>query len=129
MSLGRFVAMIGAMHSAPRTFDTTLWSALLDEEARGLEAQRKHVLEKAVAQLRAYFQEVPVKSVYLTGSVIQEGRFTSRSDVDVAVEGLSGNYFRVLVDLEERIGRGLDLIELEECRFRSAIEMRGLRVI
>jgi len=121
--------MIGAMHSAPRTFDTTLWSALLDEEARGLEAQRKHVLEKAVAQLRAYFQEVPVKSVYLTGSVIQEGRFTSRSDVDVAVEGLSGNYFRVLVDLEERIGRGLDLIELEECRFRSAIEMRGLRVI
>ncbi|MBM4275655.1 MAG: nucleotidyltransferase domain-containing protein [Deltaproteobacteria bacterium] len=112
-----------------RPFDTSRWEQALEEEARRRERERQEVLTRALARLPAYFAGKRVAAAYLTGSVLREGHFYAFSDVDIAVEGLEEDYFRVMVELEELLDRQVDLIELERCRFAETIRERGWRVI
>lgn len=65
-----------------------------------------------IAQKCAQFlkERFNVKNVYIFGSVIGDGIWHKRSDIDIAVEGLSAdNYFRALSDLSQVLPSGLDL--------------------
>lgn len=110
-------------------YDISLWEKRLQEKYAERERVRQQVLAKAVEALRDYFTGKNVKAVYLTGSVLREGRFHAFSDIDVAVEGFEGDYFRTLVELEALLDRDVDLIELEKCLFREQIMQRGLRIL
>lgn len=110
-------------------FDTSLWRKIVEERAVQRERERRSVLSQAVDALRQYFADKRVKAVYLTGSILREGRFASFSDIDVAVEGLEEDYLRTLAELEGVLHRQVDLIELEKCSFREQILERGLRVL
>ncbi len=114
--------------AAIHSFDASLWRTLQDQKHQRLEAQRRETLEKSLKALQAYFAHYPTAKAYVTGSILCEGRFAPWSDIDVAVAGFRGDYFRTLVDLEELLDRNVDLIELENCRFRESIEKQGLRV-
>jgi predicted nucleotidyltransferase len=78
--------------------------------------------------LTRFFRDKQVAKVYLTGSLLREGDFYPFSDIDLAVEGLREDYFKLLVDLEELMGRWVDVIEFEKCRFREQIERQGVRI-
>jgi predicted nucleotidyltransferase len=54
--------------------------------------------------------------------------FYDFSDVDIAVEGLKEDFFKIFSDLEDIIGRNIDLVEIEYCKFRKIIYERGLRI-
>lgn len=111
-------------------FDTSTWDKLLQERIAERERQRQHMLVKAVEALRRYFRTKKVKAVYLTGSILEEGKFLPESDVDVAVEGLpEEEYLITLADLGCVLHRDVDLIEIEKCRFRRHILEKGLRVL
>ncbi|MCS6951151.1 MAG: nucleotidyltransferase domain-containing protein, partial [bacterium] len=69
-------------------YDISLWEKLLEERAAQLEEERQQALAHAIEALQAYFGDKRVDAVYLTGSILQEGRFSPFSDIDVAVEGL-----------------------------------------
>lgn len=65
-----------------------------------------------IAQKCAQFlkERFNVKNVYIFGSVIGDGIWHKRSDIDIAVEGLSADkYFRALSDLSQILPSGLDL--------------------
>lgn len=109
-------------------FDTSLWRRRMEERARQREQERQRVLSQAVEALQRYFADKRVRAVYLTGSILREGKFVPFSDIDVAVEGLEEDYLRTLAELEGVLGRQVDLIELEKCSFRQQILERGLRV-
>jgi len=111
------------------TSDFSLWKKIQKEKYNQREEVRKVYLTSLISRLRAYFYQLHPDSVYLTGSILQEGHFYDFSDVDIAVKGLKGNYFKVLSDLEEITGREVDLIEMEKCRFSQNIETRGLRIV
>ena len=78
--------------------------------------------------LANFFKDKQVEKVYLTGSLLREDGFYPFSDIDLAVEGLQEDYFKLLVALEDLMGRWVDVIELEKCRFREQIERQGVRI-
>jgi uncharacterized protein len=109
--------------------DLTIWEKALEDEYLRREEERRQVLSRAIPKLTEYFRDKRVTAVYLTGSVLQGGRFYPFSDVDIAVEGLQENYFAVLVQLEDLVDRQVDLMELERCRFGHFIRERGRRIL
>jgi predicted nucleotidyltransferase len=110
------------------TPDISLWEAALLEKYRHRELQRQRILATAIEALKKYFSRKRVRKVYLTGSILQEGKYYTFSDLDIAVEGLEEDYFVTLVELEELLDINVDLIELESCRFRREIQERGLEI-
>jgi predicted nucleotidyltransferase len=101
--------------------------ALRKEE---LEKKRLEVLEQTIKEVKGVFSNSNVTEVYLTGSIINSYKFSSRSDIDIAVKGLPAiDYFPILSKLEESLLRTIEIIELENCRFSDKIINTGLRVI
>lgn len=109
-------------------FDTSLWRKVMEERAIQREQERQRTLSQAVDALQQYFADKRVRAVYVTGSILREGRFVPSSDIDVAVEGLEEDYLRTLAALEGVLHRQVDLIELEKCSFRQQILERGMRI-
>ncbi|MFZ5452008.1 MAG: nucleotidyltransferase family protein [Thermodesulfobacteriota bacterium] len=109
--------------------DISLWEASLEEKYRQRETQRQQVLAGAINTLKRYFRQKRVRKVYLTGSILREGKYYPFSDLDIAVEGLDEDYFETLVQLEDLLDRNVDLIDLESCRFKREIQERGLKIL
>lgn len=110
-------------------FDTSLWQQALARKKRESEDNRKTTLQRVLDIVVTYFSGREVSAVYLCGSLLRPGAFDERSDIDIAVAGLSQESRRVAAELEELLGREVDLIELENCRFRAQIEQEGRRVL
>jgi len=109
-------------------FDTSLWEQALAHRKQQREATRRAMLEKAREVIEAVFAGTGVSHVYLCGSLLRPEGFDDHSDIDVAVAGLPEEALQVAVVLEELLDHEVDLIILENCRFRAQIEQEGLRV-
>jgi len=75
-------------------------------------------------------EQFSVREVYLFGSVTGESPWHDRSDIDIAVEGLSPqDYFRALIALDDVLpsSLGVDLITLEDALPEMAARIRGER--
>ena len=84
--------------------------------------ETKEVLEKVLPDFN-------VDEVYITGSLLVPYKFSSRSDIDIAVKGLrQEDYFTLISRLEELLLRNIEIIELENCRFAEKIEVTGLKI-
>ena len=73
--------------------------ALAQDQREALRQQARHA---AIEAIRAVAPAYPgITQIYLFGSVTQPGRFSDRSDVDIAVAGTDGAaYFALWNDLE-----------------------------
>lgn len=81
------------------------------ERWRQREDLRQEVLEQARAAVSRWAPQFPaIRAVYLFGSLLQPGRFGSRSDIDLAVDcddpEAEGPFWRAL---EETLQRDVDL--------------------
>lgn len=91
------------------------WKKRLSEKTIALELERKNILLNLPDAIRAFTKEFDVKKVYLFGSLIN-GNFDSRSDIDLAIEGLSPRlYLKALAFLSDYFKREINLIPLETC--------------
>lgn len=70
---------------------------------------------------------IPGMSVYLFGSIVKGERFHESSDIDLALweEPDTISRFGLVGELEERLGRSVDVVLLGECRFREKILREG----
>lgn len=90
---------------------------------------RRETLRRDVRQclLRALTELRAVQTAIVFGSLVKPGRFSEKSDVDVALEaepaGMTTNLLTSL--LAERLGRPVDVVMLSECRFRDRILREG----
>jgi len=109
-------------------FDISIWEEKILKEKEERELKRKKLLEEIVPKIKEYFKDKRVEKVYIFGSILEEYCFYDSSDVDIAVEGLKENYFRIFSDLEDIVGRNIDLLELEYCKFKEKIYNCGLRI-
>lgn len=110
-------------------YDTSVWRKTIARKKQEQEEKRCDYLSRVQEILTQYFAEGGADSVYICGSLLSPNSFTEESDIDIAVSGLRGNILRVSADLENEIGRDIDLIELEHCSFRTKIEKEGLKVL
>ena len=70
---------------------------------------------------------IPGRRVLVFGSLIRPGRFTDESDIDLALESEPPGMtiYQLIGLLSERMGRSVDVILLDECRFRDRIFREG----
>ena len=128
---GEGSTVAGVLREDPEMFDLTPEAALALETTalaareyharrqKERRAQREALRQQRLTALRQAIQDrapryPAIGAVYLFGSVLQAGRFTSGSDVDVAVEGAD-------VDTESRFWRALE----EDCGV--AVDLRSLQ--
>jgi predicted nucleotidyltransferase/uncharacterized protein YutE (UPF0331/DUF86 family) len=80
-------------------------------QGKGLGNLEREEAYKIAQQCAQFLKErFNVQNVYIFGSVVGDGIWHKRSDIDIAVEGLpSDKYFRALVDASELIPSELDL--------------------
>ena len=84
--------------------------------------------ERIIAMIVQKYQP---DAVYQWGSVLRPERFTELSDIDIAVEGMSGErFFAMLGEAEDLTRLPLDIVQLEhiEPEFRELIVRYGRRV-
>jgi len=90
--------------------------------------RRRRAQEAAGACARVLKEQFGVRQVYAFGSLAGQGPWHSRSDVDLAVEGLSpGDYVRALSTLYRLLPDGLelDLLTLEDAPPEMVARIKG----
>lgn len=110
-------------------YDSSLWENLIEERYAQREEKRLETLRDVREKIYRYFIDKSVARVYIFGSILKEGAFYDFSDIDIAVEGLDKNYFRVCAEVEDIVGRNIEIVELEKCRFRESVERYGIRIL
>jgi len=89
---------------------------------------RKQVLLKIDAALDALAGSYSWGDTYIFGSLIKEGRFSNKSDIDIAVKGLNKyDHFSFVGDISALLDREVDVIRLEDCHFRNSIISGGIK--
>ena len=75
--------------------------------------------------LRPVFESAPVYSAILFGSYAK-GQATEKSDIDIVIDShgelLNINFYGVLEDITQALGKPVDLIEMSEIRPESPIK-------
>ena len=83
-----------------------------DDALRAAEAEARRSAQVCAERLVTAFS---AERVYLTGSLIRQGRFHSGSDIDLAVVGLRADrYMRALSEIAGLANREVELIPLED---------------
>lgn len=101
---------------------------LLSRRDEARRARRLELREEVRRDLRAALQElISGHRVWIFGSLTKPGQFNDASDVDMAMESEpEGIGLGVLSsELAERLGRPVDVVLLDRCRFRDAILREG----
>ncbi len=76
---------------------------------------------------RALRELLPGQRCWVFGSLTVPHRFREDSDVDIALEAEPAkmSLFALAGELEERLGRPVDVVLLDRCRFRKKVEREG----
>jgi predicted nucleotidyltransferase len=91
-------------------------------EKEAAEKAYQHAMECA----KLLVEKFGAQRVYLFGS-LAEGYFHLRSDIDLAIEGLEPRlYFKALSKVDDVSGGfEVDLVPLEDCKFRETVLREG----
>ncbi len=99
-----------------------------EKEKQHREEDRKAVLQKVISILKKEFQGSSVE-VYIVGSILRPFSFSSHSDVDIVLKNFKQDRFELWPKLEREIGRTVEIILFETCRFQEFVLKEGLKVI
>ena len=107
-------------------FKTDVLDRAIARKRREREALRLAVQARALRLLDE--SPVALDEAILFGSVVRPGRFSARSDVDVAIPDLEPRaYFALMGHLEDGLEREINLVPLDTCHFADSIRRSGLR--
>ncbi len=110
-----------------KPFKTTLLDQHLRKKQRENEEIRRQTLQRVLDMLPQLAAKYRFNRAYVFGSLTKRGRFRSYSDIDIAIEGLDNeDYFKVMADLSDRLGREVDVIQLEKHRLQKRIVESGI---
>jgi predicted nucleotidyltransferase len=103
---------------------------ILDQAKQEKQRKREDERVKVLKELKLALSESPIslREAFIFGTVAIPFAFNACSDVDVAVHAQEPRgYFLLKCYLEGRLGREVDLVELESCRFIDSIRRQGIR--
>lgn len=112
-------------------FDTSLWRKRIKKKIDDREGLRKKTLKEIISRLTSYSKEIPVKSLYIFGSITKENMFNDNSDIDIAIKSITSDitFFKLWLQLEEICAKEIDLLDLDECSFSPLIQEQGIKII
>ena len=109
-------------------FSYSLWMQAARQQEKEHERTRKKVLRELDEALETLAERYTWETLYVFGSLIKDGGFTPRSDVDIALGGLNKfDYYAFVGDISSLLNRTVDVINLEECPFVNSVISRGVK--
>ena len=103
-------------------FPTPLLDARLAREKKQNEEIRQQLLQQTLDWLKNNAQRYGVNGGYVFGSVTIPGRFTQRSDIDLAVEThKTGDICGLMGGLSMHVMRDVDVVPLDQCHFSEKV--------
>lgn len=109
-------------------FSTHILDTILSQRRQAQEQERQALLARVGETLDRLPLSYRPAQVYIFGSLIRPWAFTAHSDIDLAVESLAPEHFFTLMStLAAKLGREVDLIDLNRCHFASQIRQEGQR--
>lgn len=112
---------------AETQFDTSVLDQAIAERSARWEAERQDLLARLLHWLDEHGRRYTLSQAYIFGSIARPGRFTDRSDIDVAVTVLPDTpFFALMAALSTAMGRDVDLIDLNQCHFADKIQREGI---
>lgn len=109
-------------------FSTHILDSVLEKKRIRKEKLRLKVISKIKYALNELFQEVQFKEAYIFGSVTKPNRFSEDSDIDIGFLGLKENdFFKALSILSRKLDSSVDIIQLEDYKYRNGIEKIGIK--
>jgi uncharacterized protein len=109
------------------SFDTYLLDEAIARRQHDNEQHRQAILVKLWQWLDQFGDRYGMQGVYVFGSLTTLGRFTERSDVDVAFEAIdAAAFFDVIGLLSTELEREVDLVDLGKCHFAQKIREQGI---
>ena len=106
--------------------------SFLVQQAQDWQTEREALFEETRRRLREALHELAAGcEFWLFGSLLRRGIFNSASDVDIAWTQLPDGMteFQLAAELEERLGRAVDVVDLTRSRLRAKILREGERWI
>ncbi len=115
-------------HSVSYTFEM---AKLLEEYLKQIEEEkekkRRGCLRRTLRTLEGLSREFSFKKAYIFGSILKKKKFYYDSDIDIAIAGLSNkDFFRFMARLSDRLGRDVEVLQMENHPFRAKIIKEGL---
>jgi predicted nucleotidyltransferase len=109
-------------------FSTDLLDRALKRERERREKERREQLEKVFSVLEELAGHVNFTEAYIFGSLVKSYRYFPHSDVDLAFLGLKDEaFFPAIAYLSRKLGREVDLVQLESHPLKEKILKEGLR--
>jgi hypothetical protein len=109
------------------SFPTPILDRKLAQQRQQWEGDRQHLLQAALIWLQDNADQFGIRQGYLFGSILRAGRFSSRSDVDIAVDSLNqGDPFGLGSYLSLHLNRDVDVVPLDQCHFADKIRQTGM---
>ena len=85
-------------------------------------------LQQVEDTLRTLEKKYQWDEAYLFGSIVLEGRYRQKSDIDIALLGLKKyDYFKFIGEISDLLNRRVDVVLLEECHFAQFIKEKGIK--
>ncbi len=93
-----------------------------------MEQNRKRTTREIDNALNKLMEHFTWDEVYMFGSVVRTGKYRPGSDIDIALSGLNKfDYYAFIGDISELLNKRVDVVLLEECRFRKSIMEKGTK--
>jgi predicted nucleotidyltransferase len=110
-----------------KPFKTTLLDRHLRRQQQENERMRQETLQRLLRLLPKLAPRYGFDQAYVFGSLAKKGRFRKTSDIDLAVRGLTNEkYFSFMAELSDRLGREVDVIQLEKHHLSKRIMETGI---
>ena len=107
-----------------------LWHKSILKKQADDEKMRISVFQQVEEALNSLEKKYQWDEAYLFGSIIQEGRFRQKSDIDIALLGLKKyDYYKFVGEISDLLNKRVDVVLLEECYFAHFIIEKGIKWI
>jgi hypothetical protein len=105
-----------------------LWHRSILKKQADQEKMRITDLQQVEDTLRTLEKKYQWDEAYLFGSIVLEGRYRRKSDIDIALMGLKKyDYYKFIGEISDLLNRRVDVVLLEECHFAQFIKEKGIK--
>lgn len=112
----------------PRRFSTALLDEAIRRKRREREELRLSIIAAILSALDELAGEISFAEAYIFGSVVRPYGYSEESDADIAFVGLKDkDFFKAMSFISRKIGREVDIVQLERHRFAQEIRRSGIQ--
>ncbi|ETR68422.1 MAG: DNA polymerase subunit beta [Candidatus Magnetoglobus multicellularis str. Araruama] len=105
-----------------------IWKKHLVKEKQLAEIKRKEMFKKVCHSIEILSHKYDWNMLYIFGSLVKEGAFTNRSDIDIAISGLNKfEHYRFIADISGLIERDVDVVLLEDLDYSQTLIKGGIQ--